>query len=118
MRAGAQPYLGARAARMVPGDVMADGVTPDDGAAARSFQVGHRDGDRGVVGASRRHQLNSGQGAHVTLPAQAAGFIACSAMGSQARSPSVRSVWWHQRTSLRATDSIGSLPPRRCLAAR
>jgi hypothetical protein len=116
VRADAQPFLGARAA-WVPGDVMADGVSPDDGAAARSFRVGHRGGDRDLTGASRKHQLNIGQGAHVPHR-QAARFTGRSSTGLQASSPSVRSLWWHHRASLRATERAGSLPWRRWRAAR
>jgi len=74
-----------------------------------------RGGDRGLPGASRGHQLmwaSARTGRHRQA--------ACSTGidgGAQAASPSSRRVCWQRRASLRATESVGRLPPRRSRTA-
>jgi len=74
--------------------------------------------DRRIAGASRGHQLNgtrarTGHRSQAALPFG----TGLSSISAQAWSPSSRRMWWQRRTSLRATDRAGRLPPSRSLTA-
>jgi hypothetical protein len=115
VRAGAQPYLGART-RQGSGDKMIDGVSP------RSARP------RGLLRPSTdrpwRQGLRRRWPQHICLPmgrartshlGQATSATGRSSTGASARSPRRTRVWRTRRASLGATAKVARLPPCRAL---
>jgi len=106
--AGAQAYLGARAAWPF-GDMMIDGVPR--GAGVQTLCLS------GPSSARCWRQCLFGSGLHGIRDRRAGrvdGHGVGHATGASASSPRARSRWWQRRASLRATDSAARcLPTRR-----
>ncbi len=105
--AGAQAYLGARAAWPL-GDMMIDGVPRGARCAdALSFGAAQRSCWRQCLFGSRLHGHQDERAVRVF------GHDATHPIGASASSPRARSRWWQRRASLRATERAA-----RCLPTR